>query len=161
MDNNDVYSAGDVFYESLVEIGRQSTVYSFNFNNLIIIFILKMLVLLFGGGLGFGFLGRSYETEQRWLDSNDMMFIMTYLVSDGLEKYDCLNKMACLDDYKAQDLVTASSMLLKGAKYLQPFFGIDTSKYETITYGLQDAIHYKREGGSCRYKYTCNMLPSL
>lgn len=158
-----VYSAGDALYEGLIEMGRQSTVYNFNFNNLIIIVILKLLVLVILGGLGFGFgLGaRSFQEEESIVDGSDMLFMLTYLVSDGLERYDCLNRLACLDDAKAQDLLTASKMMIKGAKYLQPFFDYSTEKYEIITNGLQDAIEHKRQGGSCHLRYQCHAMPSL
>ncbi|XP_042224430.1 uncharacterized protein LOC121868188 [Homarus americanus] len=151
-------------YEGIMELGRQSTVYNFNFNNLLILLALKLLVLIvMSGGLGVGFLGRSLEAgnEMSWVEGNDLLFMTTYLVSDGIERYDCLNRLACLDDHKAQQLLTAAMMMIKGAKYLRPFMGFSLQKYEQVAMGVEEAIYYRREGGSCRARYQCQAIPSL
>ncbi|XP_066964558.1 uncharacterized protein [Macrobrachium rosenbergii] len=155
-----VDAPSEVFLESLIEIGRQSTVYNFNFNNLIIIIILKLWSSS-SGRLQVGFVGRSIEDDSLLMDGSDVLFIMTYMVSSGIEKYDCLNRLACLDNAKAQDFLTASRMMIKGAKFLQPYYGYSVDKYEYIADGVQDAIDYRRQGGSCHKRYSCYELPSL
>ncbi|KAG7167394.1 hypothetical protein Hamer_G012843 [Homarus americanus] len=98
---------GEIMYEGIMELGRQSTL---------------LVLIVMSGGLGVGFLGRSLEAgnEMSWVEGNDLLFMTTYLVSDGIERYDCLNRLACLDDHKAQQLLTAAMMMIKGAKYLRP-----------------------------------------
>lgn len=77
-----------------------------------------LMVGLTGIRTGLGFIGRS--AEESFFDKSDLLYLTTYLVSDGIERYDCLNRLACLDDRKAERLLTTSKMMINGAKYLQP-----------------------------------------
>ncbi|XP_069958694.1 uncharacterized protein [Cherax quadricarinatus] len=155
--DEEVHSPGAAMYEGIMELGRQSTVYSFNFSNLFIIFALKMLVLfVLGGGFGLG-VGRSVGNEEPWVDSNDALFITTYLVSDGVQHYDCLNRLSCLQHYKAHDLLTAGRMIINAAR----FMGYSLEKYERLTWDMEDAIHFRAGGGSCHTRYPCHIMPSL
>ncbi|XP_045608278.1 uncharacterized protein [Procambarus clarkii] len=149
-------------FEGLMELGRQSTVYSFSLSNLFIILGLKMLVLLvLGGGLGVG-VGRSMGGEEApWVDGTDALFLTTYLVSENQDRYDCLNRLACLDHYRAHDLLTAARMMIKAAKYLKPYFDFSLDKYERVSWSVEDAIYYKYGGGSCHTRYPCHAMPSL
>merc|ERR1711962_946614 len=155
-------NANSAMAEAALELARQSSVTVFNWNSLLIIIGLKLLILAVAGFFGVGlFGGRSLSAEQPWVDQSEVMFMLAFLVSQGQEKYDCLNKVACLDDDKAHDLLTVSRMMIKGAKYIQPFIGYDVKHYESITNGIEDAIHHRRSGDSCDAAYTCEAIPSL
>lgn len=152
---------GAMIEGALALVARQSSVTVFNWNSLLIIIGLKLLILAVAGFFGVGlFGGRSLSTDQPWVDQSEVMFMLAYLVSQSQEKYDCLNRVACLDDDKAHDILTASNMMIKGAKYLQPFFGYSVKHYESISNGIDDAIHHRRSDGSCEV-YTCPAMPSL
>ncbi|XP_037794990.1 uncharacterized protein LOC119590393 [Penaeus monodon] len=156
-----VHSTDNALYEGALELARTSTVYSFNFKNLVVYMIIAFVLMvgLTGIRTGLGFIGRS--AEESFFDKSDLLYLTTYLVSDGIERYDCLNRLACLDDRKAERLLTTSKMMINGAKYLQPVFGYSLEKYETISDGVFDAIMFRQEGGSCDSRYTCPAMPSL
>lgn len=156
-----VRSTDNALYEGALELARASTVYSYNFKNLVIYMIIAFVLMvgLTGIRTGLGFIGRS--AEESFFDKSDLLYLTTYLVSDGIERYDCLNRLACLDDRKAERLLTTSKMMINGAKYLQPIFGYSLEKYETISDGVFDAVLFRQEGGSCDSRYTCPAMPSL
>jgi len=73
-------------------------------------------------------------------------------------------RVACEDPEKAKDYVSASKMLLKGAKYAKKFVSYNP-KYEDIVRGLNDAVsHGKNNSNSqahCRARYVCPDIPNL
>jgi len=162
MADQEIESPSTAMLEAVIELGRQSTVTVFNWNSLFVILGLKLLILAVAGFFGVGLFGaRSLDENKAWVDQSEVVFMLAYLVSESQEKYDCLNRVACLDDSKAEHLLTSSRMMIKGAKYLQPFMGYDVKHYESIANGIEDAIDHRRSGGSCDAEYTCPAMPSL
>ncbi|PNF27466.1 hypothetical protein B7P43_G08986, partial [Cryptotermes secundus] len=107
-------------------------VLSLNLTNLFILLVLK--ALLFGAGLfSFGFLkngggstgyGRSTDEEnltpdQRanpFITESELLLLLTYLMGDANNEYDCLHRVACEEPKKALEYITAAKMLIKGAR---------------------------------------------
>lgn len=97
-------------------ITSTSEVLTLNLTNLIILLVVKAIIF------GFGFLGtagrRSSESsiEQITFTQADIMMMMTYALGTTTKDYDCLYRTACEELETAEQYMTASKMLLKGAK---------------------------------------------
>lgn len=100
--------------------------------NLFILLVLK--ALLFGAGLfSFGFLkngggsssyGRSSGEDNLipdpranpFITESELLLLLTYLMGDASNDYDCLHRVACEEPKKAREYITAGKMLIKGAR---------------------------------------------
>lgn len=99
-------------------ISSTSEVLTLNLTNLIILIVVKAIIF------GFGFLGaagrRSDSSPQQiTFNQSDLMMMMTYALGSTTKDYDCLYRTACEDPETAQQYMTASKMLLKGAKFFK------------------------------------------
>ena len=62
-------------------------------------------------------LGEEPKIEKK----SDKHFAEKYLIGDKDKKsYECLNRLACLEDRRAHDILTVSKMTMKGLKYIKP-----------------------------------------
>ena len=73
---------------------------------------------------GFGFLGsigrRSAPPSlTEFIDRADLMMAVSYALGSATDDYNCLYRTACEEPESAQEYMTASKMLLKGAKMFQ------------------------------------------
>jgi hypothetical protein len=100
--------------------------------NLFILLVLK--ALLFGAGLfSFGFLkngGGSTGYDRSSVEENstadpwakpfvtepELLLLLTYIMGDANNEYDCLHRVACEEPQKALEYITAAKMLIKGAR---------------------------------------------
>ncbi|XP_076057384.1 uncharacterized protein LOC143034921 [Oratosquilla oratoria] len=103
-----------------------------------------------------------------WPDRTHALFGVTLLLGEATGRYECLNRLACLDQERAQDVLSLSNIFLMGAKALQPLFGhpeedLDqmASEINQINAGMERALEYRRNGGICDAEYTCEEVPSL
>ena len=108
---------------ALVEMGKAwlreqarasttSEVLTLNLTNLIILVVIKAIIF------GFGFLGAGAGRSNGFqgVDQSDLMMMMSYSLGSTSDDYECLYRVACEDPDKAHQYMTASKMLLKGAK---------------------------------------------
>lgn len=100
-------------------LSSTSEVLTLNLTNLIILIVVKAIIF------GFGFLGaagrRSTDSspQQITFNQSDLMMMMTFALGSTTKDYDCFYRTACEDPETAQQYMTASKMLLKGAKYFK------------------------------------------
>lgn len=93
-----------------------SEVLTLNLTNLVIMLVIKAIIF------GFGFVGsfgrRSSESSfpTTLLNQTDLMMTMSYALGSTTHDYGCLYRMACEEPQAAHQYMTASKMLLKGAK---------------------------------------------
>lgn len=99
-------------------------VLSLNLTNLVILLILKGL-LLGAAMLGTGaYKARNSDDEtaeymprlQPIVTESELLLLITYLMGETNNKYDCLKKVACQEPKKTREYVAAGKMLIKGAK---------------------------------------------
>lgn len=102
--------------EQMARSTSNSEVLTLNLTNLIIMLVIKAIIF------GFGFLGsfgrRSSDSSfpPTLLDQNDLMLTMSYALGSATHDYSCLYRTACEEPEAAHRYMTASKMLLKGAK---------------------------------------------
>ncbi|XP_076057304.1 uncharacterized protein LOC143034845 [Oratosquilla oratoria] len=108
---------------------------------------------------------RSLAGKATWLDSRNALFVLAFLLGEAEggegQGFECLNRLSCLEDERAHDLLTVSKMFLKVSKFLKPLFGSSLDDFERATSGIQEALDHRRGGGSCDSTYTCKAMPSL
>lgn len=105
--------------EQVARATTNSEVLTLNLTNLVIMLVIKAIIF------GFGFLGsvgrRSSPPSltESMIDRTDLMMAMSYALGSATSDYSCLYRTACEEPESAQEYMTASKMLLKGAKMLQ------------------------------------------
>jgi hypothetical protein len=94
---------------------------------------LVLKALLFGAGLfSFGFLkngggssgyGRSSDDKLNpdppanpFITESELLLLLTYLMGDANNDYDCLHRVACEEPQKAREYIAAAKVLIKGAR---------------------------------------------
>lgn len=146
---------GKAWLREQARASTTSEVLTLNLTNLIILVVIKAIIF------GFGFLGagagRSNGFQGVNIDQSDMMMMMSYSLGSTSDDYDCLYRVACEDPAKAHQYMTASKMLLKGAKVFKNVVGYN-SKYEDVVYGIQEAIEFRNNGGQCSQQYVCKAV---
>ncbi|XP_037073482.1 uncharacterized protein LOC119094529 [Pollicipes pollicipes] len=141
-----------------------SEVLTLNLTNLIILVVIKAIVIVFGmfafGG-GFNLFGNTFgrsadsAESQPWLDRQDMLLMLTYLLSSDGAGYGCLDRVACEQPDRAKQYITAGKMLFSGAKMVDGILPVD-SKYEEVLDGMQKAVYHGQSGGVCSLRYRCS-----
>jgi hypothetical protein len=97
-----------------------SEVLTLNITNLIILIVVKAIIFGFGF-LGGGF-GRSSSLPLESLFGQaDLMMMMGYALASSTDDYDCLYRTACDEPETASQYMTASKILLKGAKLFKRY----------------------------------------
>ena len=99
-------------------LASTSEVLTLNLTNLIILLVVKAIIF------GFGFLGaaagrRSSDgvgSSGLTFNQTDLMMMMSYALGTTTDDYQCLYRTACQEPETAHQYMTASKMLLKGAK---------------------------------------------
>jgi len=142
-----------------------SEVLTLNLTNLIILVVIKAIVIVFGmfafgGGLGNLFggnpFGRSADAgPEPWVDQQDLLLMLTYLLSDDGRDYDCLNRVACEAPERAKQYISAGNLLMTGAKFADGIVSVD-HKYGEVLTGMQKAIYHGQSGGVCSLRYACD-----
>lgn len=96
-------------------------VLSLNLTNLIILLVLKGL--LFGAAMwGTGTLkGRSEDGDvslpsPSLMTESELVLLISYLMGETDNKYDCLLRVACLEPKKAREYIAAGKMLINTTK---------------------------------------------
>jgi len=165
--------------KALARSHSTSEVLTLNLTNLLILIVLKAIIFgigLFyfggvsfkgghhGGGGGDGW-GRSLEEKKEaYMTQSELLLMLTYVLGSASENYECMYRVACEDPEKAKDYVSASKMLIKGAKYAKKYVSYNP-KYEEIVRGLNEAVsHGKNHSNSeaqCRARYVCPDIPNL
>ncbi|XP_069686120.1 uncharacterized protein [Periplaneta americana] len=162
----------DIAREMVMRSTTNSQVLSLNLTNLFILLVLK--ALLFGAGLfSFGFLkhgggtsgsyGRSSDDDNLIPDpranplitESELLLLLTYLMGDANNDYNCLHRVACEEPKKAREYVTAAKMLIKGARIFNTVVPYNP-KYEGIVAKLQEAVDYGISGEQCEVRYKCS-----
>ncbi|XP_059481453.1 uncharacterized protein LOC132200201 [Neocloeon triangulifer] len=162
--------------ELITKSYSNSQVLSLNLSNVLILLLIKAVLFAISqysaGGRGFGgfgnFWGRSYpnsnlDTQPRALEpadpyatERDLLLALSYLRSESVGDYECLNMVACEDpNGRAPKYLEAAKMLLKGAKVMSPIMPMNP-RYEIIVEGIEKAIKYGAAGGNCNH-YKCKL----
>lgn len=98
-------------------LASTSEVLTLNLTNLIILLVVKAIIF------GFGFLGtaagRRSSDSGLTFNQADMMMMMSYALGSTTNDYQCLYLTACQEPQTAHQYMTASKMLMKGAKLLK------------------------------------------
>ncbi|CAG0898675.1 unnamed protein product [Darwinula stevensoni] len=138
-----------------------SEVLTLNLTNLVILLVLKGILIAIGiaGGFGFGglFGGRSFETKKSFFQTDDLRWMMTYMIGTYDADYSCLNLLACLDPDNAHEYVMGAKLMIKGGKAVSDFsrgWIPYNTKYEQIVRDLQAGAEY---AGQCERKYHCDL----
>uniref|UniRef100_A0A1B6DQY9 Uncharacterized protein n=1 Tax=Clastoptera arizonana TaxID=38151 RepID=A0A1B6DQY9_9HEMI len=158
----------DIAKELIARSGSNSQVLSLNLTNLVILLVLKGLLFgaaMFGTGTYKGRNAEEYTDDympqtQPIITESEILLLITYLMGETNEKYDCLKKVACNEPKKAKEYVAAGKMLLKGAKIFNRVIPLNP-KYEHLLYELQQATQYSAEGGICDHQYSCSSRPNF
>ncbi|XP_046384470.1 uncharacterized protein LOC124154659 [Ischnura elegans] len=155
----------DIARELIARTTGNSQVLSLSVTNLVILLVLKALLL--GAALfSYGAWRRSADEDfvksfgvhvGRGISEGEILLILTYLMGDtggSGEGFDCMYRVACEEPDQAKEYLSASRMLLKGAKLFTRLIPYNP-KYEHIVYGLQEAVDHGQRGQECAAKYRC------
>ncbi|XP_071440889.1 uncharacterized protein [Hetaerina americana] len=145
----------------LIEIARElitrttgdTQVLSLNATNLVILLVLKALLL------GAALFSYGSAHAGRGVSEAEVLLVLSYLMggtagNDG-GGYGCMQRVACEEPEQATDYLSASRVLLKGAKMFHRIIPFNP-KYEHIVYELQEAVDHGQKGQECSAKYRCS-----
>lgn len=144
-----------------------STVYAYSYENILVIFAIKaLLALAVFGGFGFvPFVGRSVHDTSALGSllggTDDLLFTLAYLNGRPDVGYSCLQRLACLQPARGEDILLASGMLEKAVHYVQSWTSESISSPHPALPSLEEALDYSNSGGDCRQRYSCSVMPSL
>ncbi|XP_054265251.1 uncharacterized protein LOC128988079 [Macrosteles quadrilineatus] len=149
----------DIAKELIARSGTSSQVLSLNLTNMIILLVLKGLLLgaaMWGTG---AWKGRSVDEvvsppSISLLTESELVLLISYLMGEGDNKYDCFLRVACQEPKKAREYLAAGTMLIKGAKAMGKIIPINP-KYERLLQELHRAVQYSSSGGVCDQRYSC------
>ncbi|KAG8319109.1 hypothetical protein J6590_098381 [Homalodisca vitripennis] len=150
----------DIAKELIARSGTSSQVLSLNLTNLIILLVLKGLLLgaaMWGTGT---WKGRSVEGEVAppsisLLTESELVLLISYLMGESDNKYDCLLRVACQEPKKAREYIVAGKMLIKGVKVMEKVIPVNP-KYERLLEQLHRAVQFGSDGGLCDQQYSCS-----
>lgn len=94
-----------------------------NLSNLLILLVLKGILLgvaTWGAG---AWKGRSADggvspPSTSLLTEAELALLLSYLMGESDQRYDCMERVACLRPKKAKEYIAAGQMLIKGAKVM-------------------------------------------
>lgn len=96
-------------------------VLTLNFANMLILLVLKGLLwgASYAGTAGGYPKGRSEdETPEPMITETEILLLLSYLMGDEENNFDCLHRIACEDPYKAREYMNAGHILMNAAKFI-------------------------------------------
>ena len=102
--------------EQVARATSTSEVLTLNITNLVVLLVIKAIIFGFGFLGSFGRRSSPPSLSEFLIDRNDLMMVMSYSLGSATDDYSCLYRTACDEPEAAQRYMSATKMLVKGAK---------------------------------------------
>lgn len=102
--------------EQVARATSTSEVLTLNITNLVVLLVIKAIIFGFGFLGSFGRRSSPPSFSEFLIDRNDLMMVMSYALGSATDDYSCLYRTACDEPEAAQRYMSATKMLVKGAK---------------------------------------------
>ena len=102
--------------EQVARATSTSEVLTLNITNLVVLLVIKAIIFGFGFLGSFGRRSSPPSLSEFLIDRNDLMMVMSYALGSATDDYSCLYRTACDEPEAAQRYMSATKMLVKGAK---------------------------------------------
>lgn len=91
-----------------------------NFSNLLILLVLKGILwgASYAGTTGYPKARSENESPEPLITETEILLLLSYLMGDEENNFDCLHRIACEDPSKAREYMNAGNIVMNAAKFI-------------------------------------------